>query len=182
MKVKGILEICKGILSSNVLTFQDSEVTTPVSLSELLNSFPTAGITMFGGGTAPAGFLMCDGASYPTATYPELFAKIGYAYGGSGANFNVPNFKQRFPLGKADSGTGANMGDTGGSIDHVHSVDPPATNTSTDNGDSQTAGILGLFGSATPPNYQHNHSVNIPAFNSASSNPPFLVVRFIIKT
>ena len=182
MNVKGILDICKGIISSNVLTFKDSENTTEVSLSDLLNSFPTGGISMFGGGLAPTGFLMCDGASYLTADYPDLFAQIGYAYGGSGASFNVPNFKQRFPMGKADSGTGANMGDTGGSIDHVHSVNPPSTNTSTDNGASSAAGVLGLFGDSTPPNYQHNHSVDIPAFDSSSNNPPFLTVRFIIKT
>lgn len=44
----------------------------------------------YGGASAPAGALVRDGASYPTASYPALFAAIGYNWGGSGANFNVP--------------------------------------------------------------------------------------------
>ena len=40
----------------------------------------------------PSNCLLCDGTSYPTATYPNLFAAIGYAFGGSGASFNVPDF------------------------------------------------------------------------------------------
>ncbi len=40
----------------------------------------------------PSTCLVCDGTSYATATYPTLFSAIGYTYGGSGANFNVPNF------------------------------------------------------------------------------------------
>lgn len=30
--------------------------------------------------------------------------------------------------------------------------------------------------------YNHTHDVNIPQFNSGTSNPPFLVVNYIIKT
>jgi microcystin-dependent protein len=44
-----------------------------------------------GAQSCPVGTLVMDGTSYPTATYPDLFAAIGYTYGGSGANFNVPN-------------------------------------------------------------------------------------------
>jgi microcystin-dependent protein len=60
---------------------------------------PVGGIAMFAGSTAPANFLLCDGSSYPTATYPALFNVIGYAFGGSGANFNVPNMCGRSPAG-----------------------------------------------------------------------------------
>ncbi len=77
-------------------------------------------ITGYGGTTAPTGWLLCDGASHTTASQPELFAAIGYVYGGSGANFNVPDLRGRFPLGKATSGTGSTLGGTGGVIDHVH--------------------------------------------------------------
>lgn len=51
-------------------------------------------------GTAvPAGYLLCDGTSYSTATYPNLFGIMQYGYGGSGANFNVPDFRNRFQRG-----------------------------------------------------------------------------------
>ncbi|MBS5828224.1 MAG: tail fiber protein [Campylobacter concisus] len=42
--------------------------------------------------TIPAGFLMADGRSLKKAEYAELFDVIGYTYGGSGDNFNLPNF------------------------------------------------------------------------------------------
>ena len=42
--------------------------------------------------TIPAGFLIADGRSLKKAEYTELFDVIGYTYGGSGQNFNLPNF------------------------------------------------------------------------------------------
>ena len=54
------------------------------------------------GPSIPVGWLLCDGASYPTATYPDLFAAIGYTYGGGGANFNVPDMRGRVPAGMDD--------------------------------------------------------------------------------
>ena len=40
----------------------------------------------------PTGFLACDGRSLKKSEYAELFAVIGYTYGGSGENFNIPVF------------------------------------------------------------------------------------------
>lgn len=104
----------------------------------------------YGGSSAPTGWLLCDGSSVSTTTYADLFAAIGYTYGGSGASFNLPDLRQRFPLGKASSGTGSSLGDTGGSIDHNHSVDPPNTS-STSNG-------------------SHSHTVDPPSTNTGSSS------------
>ena len=42
--------------------------------------------------TIPAGFLIADGRFLKKAEYTELFDVIGYTYGGSGDNFNLPNF------------------------------------------------------------------------------------------
>ena len=42
--------------------------------------------------TIPAGFLLSDGRSLKKSEYTELFDVIGYTYGGSGDNFNLPNF------------------------------------------------------------------------------------------
>ena len=41
------------------------------------------------------GFIECDGRSLDKALYGDLFAVIGYTYGGSGANFNVPDYRNR---------------------------------------------------------------------------------------
>jgi microcystin-dependent protein len=71
---------------------------------------PTGVIAEFAGATAPGGYALCDGASYTTASQPALFAVIGYLFGGSGANFNVPNHAGRVGVGKAGSGTFATLG------------------------------------------------------------------------
>lgn len=42
--------------------------------------------------TIPAGFMIADGRSLKKTEYTELFDVIGYTYGGSGDNFNLPNF------------------------------------------------------------------------------------------
>ena len=42
--------------------------------------------------TIPAGFLIADGRSLKKSEYAELFTVIGYTYGGSGDDFNLPNF------------------------------------------------------------------------------------------
>jgi microcystin-dependent protein len=39
----------------------------------------------------PTGWIRCDGTSYSTTTYNDLFTLIQYTYGGSGSSFNVPN-------------------------------------------------------------------------------------------
>ena len=37
-----------------------------------------------------SGWLECDGSTLTTTNYPELFAVIGYTYGGSGTDFDLP--------------------------------------------------------------------------------------------
>lgn len=45
-------------------------------------------------GTVPNGWLECNGQPLSTTEYPELFAAIGYTYGGSGGTFNLPGGSQ----------------------------------------------------------------------------------------
>lgn len=87
-----------------------------------LPTFDAGDIIATGRSTARNGFLMCDGSAVSRTTYANLFAAITTTYGsGDGSTtFNVPNLQQRFPLGKASSGTGSTLGSTGGAIDHTH--------------------------------------------------------------
>ena len=55
-------------------------------------------------GTTPSGYLQCNGASLSTTTYSALFNVIGYTYGGSGTNFNVPDFRGIFLRGNGTNG------------------------------------------------------------------------------
>lgn len=70
--------------------------------SSLLNNIaPIGEVLDFGGPTTkmPKGFVVCDGRSLDTKVYSKLFAVIGYEYGGSGSNFNVPDSRIRSSVG-----------------------------------------------------------------------------------
>ena len=83
---------------------------------------PTATILEYAGTTLPTGYLWCDGAEYPPASFPDLFAEIGTTYGGDGVTkFAVPDRRNRVALGVGDGPLGA----TGGTndafvVDHNH--------------------------------------------------------------
>lgn len=83
---------------------------------------PVGGLTMYAGTSAPTGYLMCDGTQVSRVTYKSLFDIIGITYGsGDGSTtFNIPDLRQKFPLGKASAGTGSTLGTSGGTIDHTH--------------------------------------------------------------
>lgn len=51
--------------------------------------------------TAPAGWLLCDGAAYSRLAYADLFSAIGTTWGvGDGSTtFNVPDFREASPYG-----------------------------------------------------------------------------------
>ena len=64
--------------------------------------------------TVPAGYIKANGAGLSTTTYADLFAAIGYTYGGSGSSFNVPDLRGEFIRG-FDDGKGVDSGRTLGS-------------------------------------------------------------------
>jgi len=75
------------------------------------SSNPAGSLLMYGGASAPSGYLLCDGASYLRADYANLFTAIGTTYGSAdGTHFNVPDFRGRAPIG---AGTGAGGGAAG---------------------------------------------------------------------
>jgi microcystin-dependent protein len=71
---------------------------------------PVGSLQAYAGASAPTGWLLCDGTSYSTSVYPELYSVLGYTYGGSGSNFSVPDLRGRVPMG---AGTGAQNGGSG---------------------------------------------------------------------
>ncbi len=91
---------------------------------------PTGSVQMWAGGSAPTGWLLCDGATISRSTYANLFAVIGTTYGaGDGSTtFLVPNLQGKFPIGyNSGDGDFDAMGETGGAktinIAHSHTVD-----------------------------------------------------------
>lgn len=138
---------------------------------------PSGTIVAFGSTTTPIGWLLCDGASVSTTTYPDLFAAILYTFGGAGSAFNVPDLRQRFPLGKATAGTGVALGDTGGTIDHTHKA-PHLGWGATTTIESGFTGWLLAAGTGVD-------SVDIVSNTdnrTGTGNPPYLAVNYLIKT
>jgi microcystin-dependent protein len=84
-----------GTELNNDLALIDAQVYANEQATVLIGS-----VIMYAGATAPANWLICDGRSLATTgTYAKLFNIIGYAFGGSGANFNLPNLGAQFPIG-----------------------------------------------------------------------------------
>ncbi len=159
---------------------------------------PSGGIQLYGGSSAPSGFLFCDGTSYLRATYPDLFTAIGTTYGSAdGTHFNVPDMRGRVPIGVGTGTGGAAAGTglpTGGSAltavvragwkgeeTHVLTVGELAAhthplsiqqsgNTNATIGAGNTVGITGTDTGSTGSDTAHN---NIQ---------PVMGLNFIIKT
>ena len=63
---------------------------------------PSGTIVGYGAASAPTGWLLCNDAAVSRSTYARLFAVIGTGYGaGDGSStFNVPDLRDKVPLGK----------------------------------------------------------------------------------
>ena len=83
------------------------------------STMPAGLINAFDLSSAPAGYLLCNGASVSKTTYPELFNAIGYRHGGSGNNFNLPDLRGKMILGVNGS---YSLGSTGGNENKTLSV------------------------------------------------------------
>lgn len=97
-------------------------------------SFSSPGLmSLYAGSSDPNGWFICDGRSLVVAQYSDLFSSIGYAYGGSGANFNIPNLVGRSVFGLDNMELGAagritvagssTLGQTAGNRQHTLSAD-----------------------------------------------------------
>jgi microcystin-dependent protein len=186
--------------AGNVLTSNGADWTTAAP-----NYVPTGGMMMWGTASAPFGYLLCNGAAVSRSTYSALFAILGTAYGsGDGSTtFNVPDFRDRFPVG---AGTTYSANSTGGSanatlVSHTH------TATSTDAGHTHNIQVSNLSGASVDDRLAGSGAdygianVNDSGTNVKSSTasitttistegssgtnanlPPYLGVYFIIKT
>lgn len=77
-----------------------------VAVQQIGGPFPGT-VVAYAGSSVPTGWLLCDGsAGYSTTTYAALFAAIGYTYGGSGASFSLPDYKESALVGVGTRGSG----------------------------------------------------------------------------
>lgn len=107
----------------------NTELMTPLRTRQAAGIVP--GVLMpYAGSSEPSGWLFCYGQSLSTSTYADLFAAVGYTYGGSGASFNVPDLRGRTIAGQDDMGgtsadrltspiNGDTLGASGGAESHT---------------------------------------------------------------
>jgi len=57
---------------------------------------PAGAVIYHAANAPPTGFIKANGASLSTTTYADLFAAIGYTFGGSAGSFNVPDLRGEF--------------------------------------------------------------------------------------
>jgi microcystin-dependent protein len=139
--------------------FRISNVGAPVAqtdaarLADFGGYLPPGAIQDFAMNMAPSGWLVCDGTSYATSAQSNLFAAIGYTWGGSGANFNVPDFRGTSRR-TWDNGKGLDPSRVFGSYQadmfgsHTH-TQAPHSHTATDSGHTHPRDDAGGFGNAT---------------------------------
>lgn len=127
------------------------------------NPFPPGMIFPFGAAAAPPGYLLCDGASYATADYPELFTAIGYSFGGAGANFNVPALINRVVVGGGDIWS---IGATGGEQDVFLDVASMPSHTHTDLGHSHSIPLVTSLPAQAGVGFAGN--VTVPVITSST--------------
>jgi microcystin-dependent protein len=105
-------------LSSFLMEYWDGGTWQQPVVVSSNTTVPTGTVLSFAGVSAPSGFLLANGSSQLVASFPALFAVIGYIYGGSGANFNLPNMSGVVAAGVGGS-LGLSLGGTFGEVNHT---------------------------------------------------------------
>jgi microcystin-dependent protein len=89
-------------IQTDVTNIQSDITTIETNITE---SMPLGSMIMFATATPPSSkWLMCQGQALSTAVYPDLFALIGYSFGGIGISFNLPDLRNKFVAGYNSSG------------------------------------------------------------------------------
>jgi len=147
--------------------------------------------------------VFCNGASLSTTTYANLFAVCGYTYGGSGANFNVPNLKSSAPFG-SDITTAMGLTLSNGNVNATFITGGNKTMTSNQIAQHSHSITFGNASFVSDTNNANNTTVggfdarlvskSTTAFPAGTNDqtystsgqqdylPPFCAVQYIIKT
>jgi microcystin-dependent protein len=181
--------VFKYIPFQNVLNSLIDSITSSSSFTSIINNSidqaktPSGAVFAFPTSTAPTGYLSCNGQAVSRTTYVDLFSLIGTNYGaGDGSTtFNLPNYNGQFLRGwdngqgtdldaanRTDRGDGT-IGDavgtlqTGATLAHNHTIDPPTT-TSNSAGDHLHIVDPPVTSSSTTGS--HIHNIDPPSTNT----------------
>jgi microcystin-dependent protein len=116
-----------GKFGDYILTYRPSESTLASSglLKQTRERFmgdlavPIGAILPYAGGTAPDGYLLCDGSEVERSKYSDLYDVIGVTFNGSATllgagTFRLPDLRGRFALGKDNMDNGGTVPPSGG--------------------------------------------------------------------
>lgn len=116
---------------------------------------PVGTIMPYVGSTAPTGWLLCDGSSYSTASYPKLSALCGTKFGSASTGlFKVPDLKGRMIAGLDSSQTEF---DTIGKAGGVKTVTLTTSNMPAHNHAATNLSLAGLT-AQTGGSHDHTYS------------------------
>jgi microcystin-dependent protein len=121
-------------------------------------------IKMTGAQVAPAGWLLCHGQAVSRTVFSQLFQAIGISFGqGDGATtFNVPDYRDAFPMGAA---TPAALGARGGVASVALTVAQMPVHGHTFTGIPHSHGFSGGAHSHTGTT-DYRHAVENPAYQA----------------
>lgn len=148
---------------------------------------PPGGIIMYGGSTIPTGWLLCDGSAVSRTAYALLFAAIGTSFGaGDGSTtFNLPDLRDRFPLGVStkslgQTGGGGSHSSNGGHTHDGHgaSIGAHGTANNTTTGGAADRATDGTHAGTHSSDGSHTHNAHTIANDLV---PPYQAVNFLIK-
>jgi microcystin-dependent protein len=147
-----------------------------------VGGLPAGSIIQWSSNTAPANWLVCNGAAVSRVTYSSLFAVIGTTYGtGNGSTtFNLPDLRGRVAVGRDGAQSEFDvLGETGGAKTHTLTIAEIPSHTHSYGSNTSIA--------ATGVN--HGTAFNNGSYTSGATGgggahnnlQPFLVTNYIIK-
>jgi microcystin-dependent protein len=185
--------------SSSVVTANIQNLATVIQAA---GAVPSGAILPYGGTSAPAGFLLCDGSAISRTTYAALFTACSTAFGAGDASttFNLPDGRGRVLVGYTASGghadvnaIGNNEGGSGTSSTialnarrpkHLHTVNESAHfHTVASSGVAGPAGVNGVAAGAGINTSSDKTNLTVgPQTSSPSDAPAYVTANYIIKT
>ena len=182
---------------SNAVTSSHTELNLLDGLASTDILMPSGSVIIYGGTSAPTGWLLCDGSAISRSTYAALFSAIATAYGvGDGSStFNIPDIRGRVVAGKEASASlltsaiggldGNTLGNTGGAQGvtltsaqsgvpaHTHGLTMDAhTHTFTGSPHNHSGVFVGgapFFGGGTSGGFQNGSTSNTTAGGTNST-------------
>ena len=140
------------------------------NLQDIVNRSEVGAIKPWTKTTAPAGYLLCNGAAVSRTTYADLFGVISTTYGaGDGSTtFNVPQLQGKMPQGY--DGNTYNLAGTGGANTITVAV---TNNQAATNASNQAVTVTGSIANTSLTTAQlaaHNHLPATPASPNPAGN------------